>query len=369
MKKIEIQPTFLKPITDLYFGDLILDSDLLSNLNNRCNRIIILADLVLQGLAEKLASQLNARVELIVANENAKTLSAAEQIQDIFFRANYGRDTTLIVIGGGVAMDLAGFVASTYMRGIDLILIPSTLLAMVDAAIGGKTAVDTPFGKNLVGTIYFPRAIIADPMILRTLPKREWFNGVAEILKIGLVYDASIFDLAENEVCHARPETWNFQAARGIKSNSAILKAILAKIEIIQKDPQEKGLRRLLNFGHTIGHGIELISHFEISHGEAVAMGCCAESYMSMNLGYLSKDEFERVQAAYRSFTLKLPRTYDRKELIEAMTHDKKNAGGQIRFVIIDRIGHAMEFNGNYCCPITQQKMTETLDWMEKTYG
>jgi 3-dehydroquinate synthase len=355
MKKINIHPLLAVPTTELYFGERLLEGKLLAELCKESkNRIVIVADRALQDLyTTKLAQRLNAHLLTIPSNEKIKTNETAETIEHELFRLKYGKDTTLIAVGGGVTTDLAGFVASIYMRGIDLILVPTTLLAMVDASIGGKTAIDTPFGKNLIGTTYLPRAIITDIETLKTLSDKEWFNGLAEILKIGLISDASIWKIAEKE----------------IKNSELILKAIQAKINIIEKDPAEKGLRRILNFGHTIAHGMEAISHYEISHGEAVAIGCVIESYLSLKLGYLPENEFGQLQSIYRSFSLKLPHKYDRKKLIEAMSLDKKNIDNQIRFVLIDRIGHALSFDKDYCRPVSEEELISTLDWMEKTYG
>jgi len=355
MEEIVIQPSITMPRTRLFIGKNLLEGDLLIDFcKNRKQRIVIVADRALQDVyAAKLADHLNARLLTIPNGEKAKTKETAEMIENELFKSNYGRDTTLIAMGGGVTTDLAGFVASIYMRGIDLILIPTTLLAMVDASIGGKTAIDTTFGKNLIGTVYFPQAIITDLETLKTLPDKEWINGLAEILKMGLISDTSIWNLAEKE----------------IKNHELILKAIRGKITIIEQDPTEKGLRRILNFGHTIGHGLEAISCYEMSHGIAVAIGCVIESRLSMNLGYLSEKEFEQIQSLFHRFSLYLPKTYDRKKLIEAMLYDKKNIHKQTRFVMIDRIGHAIPFDGDYCRTIAEQELESTLIWMEKTYG
>jgi 3-dehydroquinate synthetase len=235
------------------------------------------------------------------------------------------------------------------MRGVPLILIPTTLLAIVDAAIGGKTAINTPYGKNLIGTIYYPKAIFADLDMLQTLPEKEWFNGLAEILKIGLIYDTSIWKMAKENS----------------KDPDLILKAIQGKVAIVEQDPTEQALRRILNFGHTIGHALETVSQYEMSHGEAVALGCVVESHLSMRLGHLSEKDFEQIQSIYSLLSLKLPKTYNRAKLLSAMAHDKKKALGEIRFVLIDKIGHAIPFKGAYCQTVTQSGLEATLDWME----
>jgi 3-dehydroquinate synthase len=355
MEKIIIKPTIAPQRTELILGEQLLEGDFLTDLCLRQrNRLVIVADSALQDhYARKLAHRLNAHLLLIPSGEKSKTKETAELIVGELFNLKCGRDTTLIGLGGGVTTDLAGFVASIFLRGIDLILIPTTLLAMVDASIGGKTAIDMPFGKNLIGTIYPPRAIIADLDTLKTLPDKEWINGLAEILKMGLISDPSIWKMAEQE----------------IKYQELIPGAIRGKIRTIQRDPKETGLRRILNFGHTIGHGLELISNYSMSHGEAVGLGCAIESHLSMKTGYLSSKTFERIRLIYHRLSLHLPKEYDRSKLIEAMQYDKKNTSGQIRFVMIDRIGHALPFEGDYCRPVAEKELESSLQWMENTYG
>lgn len=262
---------------------------------------------------------------------------------DALFRAGVGKDGTLIALGGGATTDLVGFIASIYMRGLSLILIPTTLLAIVDASIGGKTAVDTPFGKNLLGTIYPPKAVFADLDTLKTLPEKERFNGLAEILKMGLIYDRMIWEERE-----------------------PILQAIQAKISIVEQDPTDKGVRRILNFGHTIGHALEAVADYTIPHGMAVALGCVVESHLSMRLNYLSPLDFASIQARYHSFFLRLPKEYNRSRFLEALSRDKKNVAGKIRFVLIDQIGHAIPFDGDYCRAVSLEELEDTLNWMEK---
>ncbi len=231
------------------------------------------------------------------------------------------------------------------MRGIRLILIPTTLLAMVDAAIGGKTSINTPFGKNLLGSYYPPDAILCDLRFLKTLPSMEWQNGLAEILKIGLISDDSL--------C-IEPQT-----------KDTILKAILQKIKIVMEDPYDQGFRKTLNFGHTIGHALETLSKYKIPHGKAVALGCLAEAHLSMNLGFLNPKDFEKIKKMYLSFSLKIPRNCSSKKLIETMRIDKKNQNGNVHCVLIDQIGHAIEFEGKYTRAISEEELIPTLSWIK----
>jgi 3-dehydroquinate synthase len=314
-------------------------------------RKVLIADEAIKDLyAVDLAKRIHAELLTIPSGEKAKTLDTVQSLIDQLFKMGCGRDTLLIALGGGATTDLVAFAASIYMRGVPLVLIPTTLLAVVDAAIGGKTGIDTPYGKNLIGTIYYPRAIFADLDILQTLPEKEWFNGLAEILKMGLISEPAIWEMAK----------------KNGKDPDLILKAIQGKIKVVEQDPRDQGLRRILNFGHTIGHALETVAHYAMPHGEAVALGCAAEAHLSMHLGYLSREEFEQIEAVYRPFPLKLPKAYDRAKLLQAMAHDKKKALGEIRFVLIDKIGHAMPFDGAYCRAVTQNELKKTLDWMER---
>lgn len=347
MKKILIHPS-----TELYIGQNVLTTDRLLDFCGQL-RIILIADAAIKDLyAVDLARRIHAELLTIPNGEKAKSRETEQSLIDKLFQMGCGRDTLLIALGGGVTTDLVGFVASIYMRGVPLILIPTTLLAIVDAAIGGKTAIDTPYGKNLIGTIYYPKAIFADLDMLRTLPEKEWSNGLAEILKIGLVYDASIWEIAK----------------KNGKDPDLIIKAIQGKIAIIEQDPTEQSLRRILNFGHTIGHALETVAYYAIPHGEAVALGCTVEAHLSMRLGYLEEKDFEQIQTMYHRWSCKLPKTYARTKLFQAMTHDKKKALGAPRFVLIDRLGHAIPFDGAYCRTVTSDELESTLDWMENTY-
>jgi 3-dehydroquinate synthase len=344
MKKIHIRPS-----TELYIGQNLLTSNRLLEFCDKL-RIVLIADAKIKDLyAVDLARKLHAELLTIPNGEKTKALETVQNLLDELFKMGCGRDTLLIALGGGVTTDLIGFVASVYMRGLPLILIPTTLLAIVDAAIGGKTAIDTPYGKNLIGTIYYPKAIFADLDMLQTLPEKEWFNGLAEILKMGLIYESAIWEMAK----------------KNGKDPDLILKAIQGKIAVVEQDPTDQGLRRILNFGHTIGHALETVAQYTMPHGEAVALGCVVEAHLSMRLGYLPEKDFEQIQAMYRRFPLKLPKAYVRPKFFQAMGHDKKKALGEIRFVLIDKIGHAIPFEGAYCRTVTQSELEPTLDWME----
>lgn len=340
MKTLIFNPSQPQVSTTLYIGEGAIE-----RLGSH-KQVIIADESISRVYAQPLATARTCPLLTIPSGESSKTQERATALIHSLLELNVDRETTLVAIGGGVITDLVGFVASVYMRGIPLILIPTTLLAMVDAAIGGKTAIDTPFGKNLIGTTYPPKEIFIDLTILNTLPEVQWIHGLSEILKLGLVYNPALFSK---------------------ERLTLITPAIETKLEICAKDPMEQGIRRILNFGHTIAHALEACSSYEISHGEAVLIGCLVESHLSMSLGLLSEGEFARIETLYRTLPFKLPRSYNRSLLLEAMAHDKKSASGKSRFVLIDAIGHALPCDGNYCQEISLAALTPTLQWMETT--
>ena len=346
----------IPPSTRLHIGSHILAGDLLTQECSRFgSRPIVVADEALKKiLTDKIARQLQAELICIPSGEKAKTREIKQQIEDRLLQAGYGRDTVIVAIGGGTTTDVVGLIASTYLRGVPLILIPTTLLGMVDAAIGGKTGINTPFGKNMIGTIYPPKAILCDFEVLHTLPGQERLNGMAEILKMGLIADPVILDLAS--------QTDRFE--------ELVIRAIQGKIAIIEQDLLEGGRRRVLNFGHTIGHALEAVSRYEMPHGLAVAIGSMASCHLSMTLGYLSSHDFDQALRHYQIFfSLKLPKNYCREHLIQAMRSDKKKIMSAIRFVLIDRLGHALPFDQEYCRPVSEDELQETLSWMEERFG
>lgn len=351
---IPIQPHIPSSVTELYIGRDLLNENFLAPLVKRFGKrsVIITESPLKQLYGKRLADSLQAPFFEIPMS---KTRETKERLEDELLRCGCDRETVLIALGGGSTTDLVSFVASTLFRGTPLLLIPTTLLAMCDASIGGKTGVDTPFGKNLIGTFYPPQAIVADLKTLSTLPEAEMINGWAEILKIALIADPSILDLIDKPTA----------------LDEVIIRSAKAKIAIVEKDPLEKGMRRILNFGHTIGHALETALQYKISHGNAVAIGTLTESWLSHQLGYLPKDELEKIQTVYQKKlgTLALPSFYNRNNLLSALFFDKKKQAGCPRFVLIDRIGHALPFEGAYCRSIEEKQIALALSEMEKRYG
>ncbi|MGB2624615.1 MAG: 3-dehydroquinate synthase [Candidatus Acidiferrum sp.] len=268
--------------------------------------------------------------------EFAKNLATVEKLSRSLVRAGIDRHSLLIAVGGGVVGDVAGFVASTGLRGIPLVQIPTTLIAQVDSAIGGKTGVNLPEGKNLVGTFYPARLVLVDPAALKTLPERQYRGGLAEVIKYGVIADAKLFAFLEK----------NFDAV--LRRNPAALSYIIPrcleiKAQVVSRDERESGRREILNFGHTFGHALETVTHYRVyQHGEAVAWGMMAAALLGHELGLTRADEVSRIVSLVRRMSPLPPwPRVPPKTLIAAMHSDKKARAGKLRFVLTPRIGIA----------------------------
>lgn len=278
------------------------------------------------------------------AGEQHKTLTTVRRIYDELLAAGLDRKGTIVALGGGVIGDMAGFAAATYLRGVDFVQCPTTLLAMVDASVGGKVGVDLPQGKNLVGAFKQPTAVLADTTALSTLPLAELCAGMAEVTKHGLISRPGLF---------RRLEMGDWRLTENLPSpishlQSLILEAIQVKRDIVQEDPYEQGRRALLNLGHTFGHAIEQVSGYAIRHGEAVAMGLVAAANLSARLGHCDPALQMRIEAALANAGLprRIPVALDSTALYRAMGHDKKKAGGSLRFVLLRDVGDAFVQGG-----------------------
>jgi len=286
-------------------------------------------------LAESLrAAGFGVEVCLVPEGERSKTLLAASRLFTRLARGGADRQSVVCAFGGGVLGDLAGFVAATYMRGLPLVQIPTSLLAMVDSSIGGKTAVNHKLGKNLIGAFYPPRAVFTDTALLQSLPEREYLCGLSEIVKAGVIGDVEFFGFIEGHVeeIRRREET---------VLTTLIERAIAVKVRVVQEDPTERGVRAILNFGHTLGHALEAATLYaQYSHGEAVAIGMALVAILSERLGYCTAAVRSRLCALIE--TLGLPTTYTGlppQHLLEVMTHDKKSLNGVVRFVLLKDVG------------------------------
>jgi 3-dehydroquinate synthase len=269
--------------------------------------------------------------------EASKTLASCAAIFDALAGMGASRDATIIALGGGVIGDMAGFAAACWMRGIAFVQVPTTLLAMVDSSVGGKTAVDLPQGKNLVGAFHQPRAVVIDTDTLKTLPDRDLRSGLAEVVKYGALGDAAFFAWLEGNVDDLLARTQQALA-------QAIQTSCAAKAGIVARDETEQGERALLNFGHTFGHALETAAGYgSLLHGEAISIGMVLAARLAARLQLASADDATRLQALLERCGLptRLPRDTDIEKLLDLMRLDKKNLGGRLRLILWRGVGRA----------------------------
>ena len=270
--------------------------------------------------------------------EQHKTLEGLNGLYTWLLEREFGRGATLVAVGGGVVGDITGFAAATYMRGVDFVQIPTTLLAQVDASVGGKTGVNHPLGKNMIGAFWQPKAVLIDPLTLRSLPARELRAGMAEVIKYGLIGDAEFFGWLEDHL----------EEVLALESDAlahAIKTSCESKARIVAADERERtGARALLNLGHTFAHAIETEQGYvEWRHGEAVACGLVLAADLSVRMGWLEAQAAERIQAlvARAGLPTRLPRELGVEPLRAHMRHDKKNVGSGQRFILMRAVGEA----------------------------
>jgi 3-dehydroquinate synthase len=270
----------------------------------------------------------------VPAGEPSKSRAEWAALSDALLDRGLGRDSAIVALGGGVIGDLAGFVAATYLRGVPCLQVPTTLLAMLDASVGGKTGVNTPHGKNLIGAFHPPVAVVADPLVLRTLPEREYRAGLAEAVKHGLVADAAYF-------------AWLGDSAEAIEGRDEstvaklVRRSVEIKAEVVGEDEREDGRRAILNAGHTVAHGVEHASGYALTHGEAVAIGLVAECALAESLGIARRGLGADVAALLSRLGLpgRLDRRLPRDRVLAAMAADKKNRAARVRFALPRDVG------------------------------
>lgn len=313
--------------------------------------------------AERLIAQLGETVLLctVPAGEAHKTRDTWADLSDQLLGAKLGRDSTIVALGGGVVCDLAGFVAATFMRGVPVVHIPTTLLAMIDASIGGKTGVDTPHGKNLVGAFHKPSAVIIDPQVLDTLPLSEFRAGLAEALKHGAIADAAYFDFVNREAPGLLADKPGKRDVLAL--NHVIEKSVRLKVGLVAADEREKGARKALNFGHTIGHAIELLSGYTMRHGEAVGVGMLLEATAAEREGITEPGTAARIRDALESAGLPTARPAGPSvsRLLESMRGDKKSRGGATEYAVPTRIGVMAAADNGYTVRLPDSLVAEVL--------
>ena len=318
-------------------GRAMID-EVYTSIRGDAKKVLVVHPLALSASAEALVEFLRAKgLEAIAAGvedgESAKRIEVAAFCWGIMGKADFTRTDSIIGFGGGATTDLAGFVASTWLRGVQLIQVPTTLLGMVDAAIGGKTGINTTEGKNLVGTFYAPSAVICDLDTLLTLPKNEIVAGFGEIVKYGFIEDEHILELIESDPAAAVDPSSDVFA-------ELITRSIRIKARVVTGDFKEAGEREILNYGHTLAHAIELAERYTWRHGAAVSIGMVFVAELARSQGLLSDADVDRHRSVLG--LLGLPTTYKADkwdQLLATMQRDKKARGGALRFVVLERIG------------------------------
>lgn len=277
----------------------------------------------------------DAPVVIVPDGEEYKDLERMSAIYGELLGNKLDRSAAIIALGGGVIGDMAGFAASTYMRGIAFIQVPTTLLAQVDSSVGGKTGVNHPLGKNMIGTFYQPRLVWADVAALRTLPRDEFLAGIAEVIKYGVIWDEELFRFLEDRR----------EDIMGLKEEALgyiIRRSCQIKAEVVSMDEREGGLRAILNYGHTVGHAVETVTGYkQFLHGEAVAVGMHIEARLSMLLGLISGREVERIRSLIRDYDLpaEMPENVRLGDIVASMQLDKKAVAGELKFILPEKIG------------------------------
>jgi 3-dehydroquinate synthase len=327
---------------------ILVGRSLLSQLGAQCRRlklgqrgVIVTDDRVGPRYARTVQDALMAygyKVETITIphGETSKQWRVVQDCYNQLAGARLERGSFVVALGGGVVGDLAGFVAATYLRGVDFVQIPTTLLAQVDSSVGGKVGINLKAGKNLVGAFYQPKLVLCDLDTLKSLPKREFRAGMAEVIKYGIIWDAKLFQMLETQI-------------KGIlKLDLSLLEQVVArccriKAKVVGQDEKEGGLRAILNYGHTIGHAIEAITRYgTYLHGEAISVGQVAAGHLSEALTGLKTSEAKRIEALFKATGLPTRISLNqaqRKRLLEAMQLDKKVSQGQVKFVLATRLG------------------------------
>ncbi|CAK9056810.1 Pentafunctional AROM polypeptide [Includes: 3-dehydroquinate synthase (DHQS) [Durusdinium trenchii] len=284
--------------------------------------------------------------------EASKNRETKAQIEDFMLSHKCTRDSAIIALGGGVVGDLAGFTAATYMRGVPVVQVPTSTMAMIDSSVGGKTALNVPAGKNLIGAFHQPKVIFADPTVLSTLSRREVVEGLAEAIKMGVIRDAELF------------QTMAEHAERIIALDAQLLqevlhKAVKHKAEIVAIDEKETGLRATLNYGHTIGHAIEALVSPEMLHGECVSIGCVWEAELAVRMGHLEASKVPVIRSCFQKYGLPVvaPKGLTLERLMEKMAVDKKNQGKTIRCTVITSVGASVD----HPLPVQRELMEAVL--------
>lgn len=366
MEKIEVRIKEHEKSYEVLVGSSIskLIADFIRKMHKN-SKVVVVTDDNLKKLCQKtVLSALNSFNPLLIsipAGETSKSREMKEKTEDQLLEKRYGKDTVIIAFGGGVIGDLVGFVASTFDRGVPLIHVPTTLLAMVDSSIGGKTAVNTRDGKNLIGITYQPDAVFADLDFLDTLSNEEFVNGMAEIIKIAAASDSSLFEFIEK----------NDKKILG-RDKAALLhiikRSIKLKKDIVEKDEKESGLRQTLNFGHTIGHALENYHNYKKKHGHCISIGLVVESKIANLMGKLGNNETKMIEALLNKFNLPttVEKGIDIDKIMEIMKIDKKARNQKPRFIVLEKIGKIKSEKNNFSFEVDKSIVRKAVELYRK---
>lgn len=328
---------------DIVIGRDLSVGQLMRSALPKCSDLLIVSN---ETIAPLYLDELKAKLEpfgfkcrecILKDGEVYKTIDSYMQIMTTLLDDNYGRDCALVALGGGVVGDITGFAAATYQRGVDFVQIPTTLLALVDSSVGGKTAINHPQGKNMIGAFYQPKIVLADLNYLKTLPEREMAAGMAEVIKYGVILDRDFFDYLKQ---HA--------AQKDLDLSYVVKRCCEWKAYVVSQDEKERGLRALLNYGHTFGHAIEVsMGYGNYLHGEAVAVGMVIAAFVATKSKGLSLEEFKELCTLLPLYDLPvmIPHEMQGSDFIEHMHHDKKVKQGKINYVLPSKIGKCAVYN------------------------
>ncbi len=333
-------------------------------------KLAVITDNVLYNLyksqLENILKSHDYKILVFRSGESSKNMNTILELFGGLASIGMDRKSLVVAFGGGVCGDMAGFVASIYMRGISFIQVPTSLLSMVDSSVGGKTGVDTRYGKNMAGAFYQPRAVVIDTLLLDTLPEQEFINGMAEVIKYGLIGDKNFFSWLSNhqiDILQKDPE----------KMQYLVQKSCQAKALVVEQDEKEGGLRQTLNLGHTIGHAIEHVSRFRIPHGFAISLGMAAAAYLSTQKAALDKKELVEILEILRDFQLfrflKDFKKLDLRKIWRAAASDKKNISGATRIVLLDAIGRVKQQDGSYSFSVSESEFLEALEMVDELFA
>lgn len=287
--------------------------------------------------------------------EASKRLETICKIYDQLIENQFDRSGLIIALGGGVVGDMAGFIASTYMRGVPFIQIPTTIVSQNDSSIGGKVGIDYHRHKNMIGTFYQPQLVYINVSTLKSLPQRELIGGLSEVIKHGLIKDANLFDyLIQNK-------------DKILEKDEAIIQSMTqqscqVKINVVEEDPTEKGIRKILNFGHTIGHAVETLSGFKMSHGECVGYGMAMASWISAQRGYIHEESLKKILELLKAYGLMNKKeSFDEEAIYNQIFYDKKKTHGKVPFILLKNIGEAIIVQD-----ITKEEIISSIRWIEQ---